>query len=119
MTLIVDANGRQLDGAVSEISSFDIPQALRAFGWVVMMVDGHSIESITSALHSSRQKLSPFALVARTVKGRGIPVIENDLKHHYFRANEVAIELPPDIKQEVDNIWNQREQLEDYLSHVQ
>ena len=119
LKLIVDANGRQLDGAVSEISSFDIPQALRAFGWVVMTVDGHSIDSLTSALRNSRHKLSPFALVARTVKGKGIPVIENDLQHHYFRTHEVEIELPPDIKQEVDNIWNHRAHLEDYLSHVQ
>jgi transketolase len=49
----------------------------RAFGWEAIEIDGHDIDEILIALKKARQSKKPFAIIARTVKGKGISFLEN------------------------------------------
>jgi len=83
LTVIVDCNGMQLDGRKSEIMNhFSIADKFRAFGFEVIEIDGHRHEAIEDAL-SLRQEFRPVAVIASTVKGKGISFMEgNPVWHH-------------------------------------
>lgn len=75
--VIVDHNGFQLDGPVEEVRPKDyLPYVWRSVGWRVIMCDGHSIQSLDKAL-SDALRGGPAAIFARTVRGKGVPGIEN------------------------------------------
>jgi transketolase len=79
LTLIVDHNGYQQTGAVADIQPMDPYDAkLNAFGWAVREIDGHSLEEVVDAFDWARsQSGSPQAIVARTVKGKGVSLLED------------------------------------------
>jgi transketolase len=54
-----------------------------AFGWNTVEADGHNMESVTSALRTPVQPGRPLAIVAHTVKGKGVSFMEDDLEWHY------------------------------------
>lgn len=87
---IIDANGLQIDGAVSAIKQVEpIADKFRAFGWHALDIDGHSMEEILSALDTARQtKDIPTAIVARTVKGKGVKRFENKVQWHGKAPND-------------------------------
>jgi len=80
----VDYNGLQIDGSILEVKSLThISDRWRAFGWHVIEIDGHDIKAICSACEEARAtKGRPTAVVARTVKGKGVPFMENDVDWH-------------------------------------
>ena len=89
LRLIVDANGFQGLGRVGEVLSLEpLGEKFRAFGWVVSEVDGHSHAALACALGAPARR--PVAIVARTVKGYGVPAIEGEFMSHYrsFRPHE-------------------------------
>lgn len=89
LCLIVDANGFQGLGTTSEVLSLEpLADKLRAFGWTVDEVDGHDHRALERALGGAR--LRPAAVVARTVKGYGVPALEGEFMSHYrsFRPHE-------------------------------
>ena len=76
LTVIVDANGQQLDGYSADVMPLhDIPGIFRGFGFFVEEADGHDMEQLYSALHTTAAGI-PTAVVAHTVKGKGIREIE-------------------------------------------
>jgi transketolase len=81
---IVDCNKVQLDGHVA--STVDVePLAAKfdAFGWHVLDVDGHSIEALLDAFEAARLESSrPTAILARTVKGKGVSFMEDTHAWH-------------------------------------
>nr|VFK00855.1 MAG: transketolase subunit A [Candidatus Kentron sp. H]VFK00879.1 MAG: transketolase subunit A [Candidatus Kentron sp. H]VFK04764.1 MAG: transketolase subunit A [Candidatus Kentron sp. H] len=81
---LVDANGLQLDGAVRDIMNVEpIGDKFAAFGWNTMDIDGHDMEKILQALGEARGcQDRPTAIVARTVKGKGVSFIENQAAWH-------------------------------------
>jgi transketolase len=85
LTLIVDKNGLQAFGTTDEILNLDlIAQKFESFGWSVKTVDGHNIPDLISVFEfSSLEKGRPTVIIANTVKGKGIPSIENTLHAHY------------------------------------
>lgn len=90
LTAIIDRNGYQLGGETKTVMDVgDIADKLRAFGWQVTEVDGHSIESVYEALKSNEanQEVSmeekPRAVIAHTVKGKGFSFAENDNAWHH------------------------------------
>jgi transketolase len=80
LTLVIDHNGYQQTGAVAEIQAVDPYETkLEAFGWEVRVIDGHSLDEVAGAFDWVRAtKGSPQAIVARTVKGKGVSLLEAD-----------------------------------------
>ncbi len=84
LTAIVDFNGLQIDGPVSEVMSTEpLPDKWRAFGWHVLEIDGHDFGQILPALEKARSAGGrPTAIVARTVKGKGVSFMEHGVDWH-------------------------------------
>lgn len=84
LTLIVDANGFQLDDAVESVLSIEpIAEKLVHFGWAVREIDGHSLDQLEDAFDwAGRIGHKPTALVCRTVKGKGVSFMENNNEFH-------------------------------------
>ncbi len=84
LVAIVDNNGMQIDGRLSEIMSVEpIAPKLKEFGWNTREIDGHHIPSILKALEEARSsKGKPFAIVAKTIKGKGCSFMENQVDWH-------------------------------------
>ena len=83
LTVIVDCNGMQSDGKKSEIMNhFSIAEKFRAFGFEVVEIDGHQHDAIEVALRL-RHEAKPIAIVAATVKGKGISFMENNPDWHH------------------------------------
>jgi transketolase len=78
LTLIIDHNGYQQTGAVADIQPVDPYDAkLEAFGWKTTEIDGHSLTEVAGAFDWARSITgSPQAIVARTVKGKGVSLLE-------------------------------------------
>lgn len=84
LTLIIDRNNLQ-DGAdglrSNEVLNMDpLDEKLRAFGWDAETVDGHNFEELIPALQKQTEK--PRAIIAKTVKGRGVSFMENHGEWH-------------------------------------
>jgi len=84
LVAIIDYNGLQIDGEVSRIMSpLPIAPKFEAFGWHVQEIDGHDFYQIMQALEQARNhKGRPSAVVARTVKGKGVSFMENVVDWH-------------------------------------
>ena len=81
---IVDYNRLQLDASIEEITSLEpLADKWRAFQWNVQEIDGHNYEHILNAFTQAQQtKGKPTVLVAKTVKGKGVSYMENQIKFH-------------------------------------
>lgn len=86
LVCIIDDN----DSSTRAINMGSISQKFKAFDWEVLEIDGHDLDEILSAL--SHQPARPLAIVARTVKGFGIPEMENNPAWHHTRIS------PEDLK---------------------
>lgn len=83
LTVIVDANGMQSDGRKLEIMNpFSLVEKFRAFGFSALEIDGHDHGQIANAL-SGRDPQRPTAIVAHTVKGKGISFMEGNPDWHH------------------------------------
>jgi len=85
LTLIVDYNRQQLDDWTAKILDIDpLGEKLKAFNWNVVEVDGHDFGQVIPALEKARANTSdrPTAIVAHTVKGKGVSFMENNIKWH-------------------------------------
>jgi len=82
---IIDKNGYQQTGANKDIMCIgDIASKFKGFGWKVKVVDGHNINDLYDALSSQNNSNQPLAVIANTVKGKGVSIAENnnDWHHH-------------------------------------
>jgi transketolase len=84
LTAFVDLNGLQVDGTTDQIMSLaPVTEKWRAFGWHVVEADGHDIGGIAAAVEeATRTKGKPTMVVARTVKGKGVSFVENQVQWH-------------------------------------
>ncbi len=84
LTLIIDCNQVQQTGLVREIADLEpLPDKLRAFKWNVIEIDGHDHRQCLDALFDARAHTgAPTAIVARTVKGKGVSWMELDYNWH-------------------------------------
>lgn len=89
LTAIVDANGIQSFGSVSEVLELEpLPDKFRNFGWLVREIDGHDHNALLTALEpTATTETRPVMVLARTVKGAGVSFMENELRWHYRSAN--------------------------------
>jgi transketolase len=83
LTVIVDHNGIQGLGPLSEIVRLDpLVAKWEAFGWNASEVDGHDLSAIAKAFDAPPDG-GPRCILANTTKGRGVPFMENDVHWHY------------------------------------
>ncbi len=84
LTAVVDKNGLQIDGPTAEVMNVDpLDEKFRAFGWQAINVDGHNFSHLLSAFRLAlEEKRRPTAIVAHTIKGKGVSFMENNLEFH-------------------------------------
>jgi transketolase len=84
LCVIVDQNGLQIDGEVAKVMNVGpLGPKFLAFNWHVLEVDGHDIAAIAQALENAEAtKGQPTAIIARTVKGKGVPFFEHKASYH-------------------------------------
>ncbi len=91
---IVDQNGLQIDGATEEVMNVGpLGPKFLAFNWHVLEVDGHNIEAISRAFDEAEAETErPTAIIARTVKGKGVPFFEHKASYHGVAPSDDELE---------------------------
>ncbi len=81
---ILDYNGFQIDGATKDIMNLEpLASKWQAFGWHTIQIDGHKMEEILKAYDEAKSiKGKPSIIIARTVKGKGVSFMENNVEFH-------------------------------------
>jgi transketolase len=81
---IVDFNKWQATGRSTEVTALEpLEEKFEAFGWNSLRIDGHDFRQIKSALETAKDSDKPFAIIADTIKGKGIKTMEDDNNWHY------------------------------------
>lgn len=89
LTVLVDNNGLQIDGSNNEVMSLgDLAAKLRAFGFDLYEIDGHDLDAVEAALRAPVTAGKPKAILAHTVKGKGVSFMENQVGWHGKAPNE-------------------------------
>jgi transketolase len=85
LTAVVDRNGWQITGRTEECLRLEpLAERFTAFGWAAREVDGHDLAGLCAACQALPHRVgAPSVLIARTTKGRGVPLFENRKKSHY------------------------------------
>ena len=94
LVVVVDSNGIQLDGTVEEINSPQpIDEKMKAFHLHPIVVDGHDFEELHKAFEEAKTvKGCPTAVIAKTVKGKGVSFMENQVSWHGAAPNKEQYE---------------------------
>ncbi len=81
---ILDYNGFQIDGKVSDIMSLEpLKGKWEGFGWHVIQIDGHNLDEIIKAFQEAEKvKSKPSIIIAKTIKGKGVSFMENVVDFH-------------------------------------
>jgi transketolase len=81
---IVDNNGLQIDGATKDVMNVEpLADKYRSFGWNVLEIDGHNLSEVDKAYSQFKEtKGKPTAIIAKTVKGKGVSYMENLVEWH-------------------------------------
>ena len=90
LVVIVDNNGLQIDGKIEDVCSpYPIADKFKAFNFNVIEIDGHDFNQIADAFKKAREtKGMPTAIVAKTVKGKGVSFMENQASWHGTAPND-------------------------------
>ena len=89
-SVIIDNNDLQIDGSLEEVNSpYPIDEKLKAFGFEVKVIDGHDFNEIKEAFDAFEKGAEkPFAIIAKTTKGKGVSFMENKCDWHGVAPNE-------------------------------
>ncbi len=83
LTVIVDVNGLQIDGSTAEVGGVEpLDTKFESFGFDVAVIDGHDFDQIEAALAQAKASPKPFAIIMKTVKGKGVSFMENQVGWH-------------------------------------
>ncbi|MFI3172557.1 MAG: transketolase [Eubacteriales bacterium] len=95
LVVIVDNNNLQIDGAVSEVNSpYPIDKKFEAFNFHVINVDGHDMDALAAAFAEAKAtKGMPTAIIAKTLKGKGVSFMENQASWHGAAPNAEQYEV--------------------------
>ena len=89
LTVFVDLNNLQIDGTIDEVNSpKPIDKKFEAFNWNVEVIDGHNFDEIEAAVKKADNSDKPTAIVMKTVKGKGVSFMENQVGWHGSAPNE-------------------------------
>jgi len=106
ITVIIDRNGFQIDGRTEEVMKLEpLAAKWRSFNWEVLEIDGHDMDEIVESLESSRNKR--VAIIAKTVKGKGISFIEGNNTFHAKHCSEAECEKAlNELKKDIEKFKN-------------
>lgn len=95
LCVIVDNNGLQIDGSVKEVKGLKhIGAKFESFGFYVIKIDGHNIEDLLSAFEEAKRiKEKPTAIIANTIKGKGVSFMEDKVEWHGKAPSEEEYQL--------------------------
>lgn len=95
LVVIVDNNGLQIDGSIDEVCSpYPIDKKFEAFNFYVINIDGHDFEQIQLAFEEARQtKGRPTAIIAKTIKGKGVSFMEGSVAWHGTAPDDGQYEI--------------------------
>ncbi|MBQ2266630.1 MAG: transketolase [Clostridia bacterium] len=101
LTAFVDYNGLQIDGSIEEVNSAaPIDKKFEAFNWHTIVIDGHDFDQIEAALKEAETVDKPVAIIAKTVKGKGVSYMENAVNWHGAAPNdELAAQAVAELKE--------------------
>ncbi len=103
LVAVVDANGLQIDGQTTDVCQLgDLGDKFEAFGWEVSRVDGHDIDALVSLFAGLKGKREgrPHAVIAATVKGKGVSFMEGQVGWHGKAPNAAqAAEALAELKE--------------------
>ena len=94
LVVIVDNNGLQIDGNIDDVCSpYPIDAKFEAFNFNVINIDGHNFDEIADALKKAKEcKGKPTAIIMKTVKGKGVSFMENQVGWHGSAPNDEQCE---------------------------
>lgn len=94
LCVIVDHNGLQIDGNVKDVMNVDsLEEKFKAFNFHVITINGHDYDEIKAAFKEAREtKGMPTAIIAMTVKGKGVSFMENQASWHGVAPNDEQYE---------------------------
>lgn len=88
LTVLLDYNDLQGYGRPTEICYFEpVRDKWEAFGWQVYEADGHNFKQLLEAFRKPAHG-KPKLIIAKTLKGKGVPFMENQMKWHYYIVSE-------------------------------
>lgn len=90
LCVIVDNNNLQIDGEIQKVKGLNkIEQKFESFGFKVITIDGNNIEQLLDSFDIAKMtKCMPTAIIAKTVKGKGVSFMENNAKWHGKAPND-------------------------------
>lgn len=94
LTAIVDRNGLQIDGWTKDVMNTEpFADKWKSFGWNTIEVDGHDFNQLIDAFEQAKKiKGKPTAIIAHTIKGKGVSFMENDADFHGKAPSQEQIE---------------------------
>lgn len=90
LCVIVDNNHLQIDGTIEEVMSpYPIDEKFKSFGFEIIKIDGHNMQEILDAFDVAKHvKGKPVCIIAKTIKGKGVSFMENQVGWHGKAPNE-------------------------------
>lgn len=94
LTALIDWNGIQIDGRNEEVMTVaPIDAKFQSFGWETAVIDGHDLGAVKGAIEKAKAvKGKPFAIIARTVKGKGVSFMEDTNAWHGKAPSDEQLE---------------------------
>ncbi len=93
LTAFIDYNNLQIDGTIEEVNSAaPIDKKFEAFKWHTITIDGNDFDQIEAALKEAETVDKPVAIIAKTVKGKGVSYMENAVNWHGAAPNDELYE---------------------------
>lgn len=108
LVVIVDNNNLQIDGTIEEVCSpYPIDEKFKAFNFNVINIDGHNFNDIRTAFKVAKEyKGKPTAIIAKTVKGKGVSFMENQASWHGTAPNDEQYQVAMnELKEEEKQLW--------------
>ncbi len=94
LTAFIDLNNLQIDGTIDEVNSAKpVDKKFEAFNWHTITIDGHDFEQIEAALKEAETVNKPVAIIANTIKGKGVSFMENQVSWHGSAPNDEQYEI--------------------------
>ena len=86
---IIDRNRLQIDGCTEDVMALgDVASKINEFSWETLEIDGHNYQEIYDAIEKAKKSEKPFAIVANTIKGKGVSFMENQAGWHGKAPND-------------------------------
>ena len=102
LIIIVDYNGLQIDGSIEEVKKLtNIEEKIASFGLSVLKCDGNDVEDIKNSINKAKGIDKPTCIIAKTIKGKGVSFMENQVGWHGKSPNDEEYEK---AKIELENI---------------